>query len=156
MCLDFTNNVFGIYEGETTHNGFGTMFWDGAYTEKCIRWSSTSRSTNNVSTVMLFSFWEGGRGVCTCGVGFGFGGGWGVQSGQPFAPLDTDIMHFFGITTSKLNSGGPASICLTNATIYFDTEVTLMFVRMKLMKVTLFGRMLSNQSLKDYVKCNSL
>lgn len=112
--------------------------------------------TNNVSTVVLFSFCEGGRGVCTCGVGFGFGGGWGVQSGQPFAPLDIDIMHFFGITTSKLNSGGHASICLTNATIYFDTEVTLMFVRMKLMKVTLFGRMLSNQSLKDYVKCNSL
>lgn len=64
-------------------------------------------------------------------------------------------ISFFDITSHKLNSSGHGSICPTNTTVYFDTEAALMFVRMTLTKAILFGRLLSNQILKDFVKCNS-
>ena len=64
-------------------------------------------------------------------------------------------ISFFDITSHKLNSSGHGSICPTNATVCFDTEAALMFARMTLTKAILFGRLLSNQILKDYVKCNS-
>lgn len=77
-------------------------------------------------------------------------------SGKPFAPLGhLSHISFFDITSHKLNSSGHGSICPTNTTVYFDTEAALMFARMTLTKAILIGRLLSEQILKDYVKCNS-